>query len=109
MGGLPQRPVPGEDHARNPPAGPGGLLARRLPASQALRSPGRRPEHPVALPRSSVRCMPHAAAGSVRATHEGDLPLLHQEGNPKSHDCNSATLGYDGDPRKGRLLLEVNA
>jgi hypothetical protein len=34
--------------------------------------------------------MPQSAA--VRAAHEDDLPLLRQEGNPRSHDFNSATL-----------------
>ncbi len=33
--------------------------------------------------------MPQSAA--VRAAHEDDLPLLRQEGNPRSHDFNSAT------------------
>ena len=31
-------------------------------------------------------------SAAVRAAHEDDLPLLHQEGNPRSHDFNSATL-----------------
>jgi hypothetical protein len=35
--------------------------------------------------------MPQSAA--VRAAHEDDLPLLRREGNPRSHDFNSATLG----------------
>jgi hypothetical protein len=39
--------------------------------------------------------MPQSAA--VRAAHEDDLPLLRQEGNPRSHDFNSATLGVIGD------------
>ncbi len=34
--------------------------------------------------------MPQSAA--VRAAHEDDLPLLRREGNPRSHDFNSATL-----------------
>jgi hypothetical protein len=34
--------------------------------------------------------MPQSAA--ARAVHEDDLPLLRQEGNPRSHDFNSATL-----------------
>jgi hypothetical protein len=39
--------------------------------------------------------MPQGAA--VGAAHEDDLPLLRQEGNPRSHDFNSATLGQDFD------------
>jgi len=39
--------------------------------------------------------MPQSAA--VRAAHEDDLSLLRQEGNPRSHDFNSATLmGTEG-------------
>jgi hypothetical protein len=42
--------------------------------------------------------MPQSAA--VRVAHEDDLPLLRQEGNPRSHDFNSATLDV-------RTLLDV--
>ena len=42
--------------------------------------------------------MPQSAA--VRVAHEDDLPLLRQEGNPTSHDFNSATLDV-------RTLLDV--
>jgi hypothetical protein len=43
-------------------------------------------------PRITVRgcLMPQSAA--VRAAHEDDLPPLRQEGNPRPHDFNSATL-----------------
>jgi len=33
-------------------------------------------------------------ATAVRAAHEGDLPLLRREDNPRSHDVNSAARPY---------------
>jgi hypothetical protein len=44
--------------------------------------------------------MPQSAA--VRAAHEDDLPLLRREGNPRSHDFNSATLRVDVGTGKGQ-------
>jgi hypothetical protein len=51
--------------------------------------------------------MPQSAA--VRAAHEDDLPLLRREGNPRSHEFNSAALDLRTEPEIARLIDNITS